>query len=55
MGLFDIFRRTESLSEIPTELIMELASLEPIDETLREVTATPSGPVQLFRGIDLEA
>lgn len=45
----------ERLAEIPTELSFELVSLEPIDETLREVTATPSGPVQLFRGINLEA
>lgn len=45
----------ERLAEIPTELSLELASLEPADETLREVTATPSGPVQVFRGIDLEA
>lgn len=45
----------ERLAEIPTELALELVSLEPTDETLRTVTATPSGPVQLFRGIDLEA
>lgn len=45
----------ERLAEIPTELALELVSLEPVDETLREVIATPSGPVQLFRGIDLES
>lgn len=45
----------ERLAEIPTEMLLELVSLEPVDETLREVTATPSGMVQLFRGIDLEA
>lgn len=44
----------EALAEMPTELQLELVSLEGGEETLREVTAIPSGPVQLFRGIDLE-
>lgn len=44
-----------TLQEAPTELDLELVSLEPRDETLIEVTANMSGALAIVRDIDLEA
>lgn len=44
-----------ALQEAPTELDLELVSLEATDETLVEVTALVSGPLAIVQDIDLEA
>lgn len=49
----EVIERT--LQENPTELDAELVNLEPVDETLVEVTAQPFGTVAIVSDINLEA
>ncbi len=49
----EVIERT--LQENPTELDAELVSLEPVDETLVEVTAQPFGLIGIVADINLEA
>lgn len=49
----EVIERT--LQENPTELDAELVSLEPVDETLVEVTAQPFGTIGIVADINLEA
>ncbi len=49
----EVIERT--LQENPTELDAEFVSLEPVDETMVEVTAQPVGTVSIVADINLEA